>query len=318
MLTNMPRLPLQTLPAFCAVARLGTLRAAAIELHLTHSAVSQQIRMLEAQIGVELFDRRRQRVVLNAAGTALLRSVEPALAQLDDGLRGALAVGSDAQHQLRVTLLPSFAQRWLLPRMLRWREAHPQIGIELHVSYVAEDLQRDGFHAALRQGAGQWRGLESELLIASPWVVVGSPAAAKRLHGRPAAALAEEPLLGGGERWERWFKQAGVRAHPSPVASFNDAGLMLQASEQDIGIALTRELLAADALRDGRLLRLSTLRLEDGDLIDAYWLVYPPALKETPSLAAFRGWLLDELAQSRHALASETVEDIAPNPPRRR
>src|SRR5882724_8644551 len=129
-----PRLPLQTLPAFRAVARTQNLRAAADELHLTPSAVSQQIKLLEEQIGLLLFDRRGRRVVLNAAGEALQRAVEPALDRLDEGLRAAAALAAGTMQRMRVTLLPSFAQRWFLPRMARWRQQHPEIAIELYTS----------------------------------------------------------------------------------------------------------------------------------------------------------------------------------------
>ncbi|HEY0859218.1 MAG TPA: LysR family transcriptional regulator, partial [Albitalea sp.] len=104
MLTSMARLPLHALPAFRAVAQLQNLRAAADTLHLTHSAVSQQIRGLEEQLGFELFERRGRRVVLNPAGEALLRSVVPALAQLDDGVQAAAAAASGAAQRLRVTM----------------------------------------------------------------------------------------------------------------------------------------------------------------------------------------------------------------------
>src|SRR5512146_383221 len=104
-----PRLPLNTLGAFRAVAETQNLRAAADALHLTHSAVSQQIRGLEEQLGFELFERRGRRVVLNPAGEALLRSVKSALAHLDEGVQAAAAAGSGTAPRLRVTVLPSFA-----------------------------------------------------------------------------------------------------------------------------------------------------------------------------------------------------------------
>src|SRR6478609_4475536 len=113
-MSNAPRLPLNTLTAFRAVAELENLRAAAEALHLTHSAVSQQIRGLEEQLGFALFDRRGRRVVLNAAGQALLRSVQSALALLEDGVQAAAAAAAGgAAQRLRVTVLPSFANRWL-------------------------------------------------------------------------------------------------------------------------------------------------------------------------------------------------------------
>lgn len=296
-----PRLPLNTLPAFRAVARLENLRAAAEELSLTHSAVSQQIKLLEEQLGFPLFDRRGRRIALNPAGDALLRAVEPALTQLDDGVRAAAAAASGAEHRIRVTLLPSFAQRWLLPRMARWRERNPHIGIELFSSQQIIDLKRDGFHAALRQGGGDWKGLVSERLIDSPLIAVGSPGAAHRLQGRDAKALADEPLLGSASLWARWFELAGLRVRVNMVAVFNDAGLMLQAVEQGLGIALARELLVADAICDGRLVRLSPLALPDDEAY-AYWLAYPPDLRDWPPLVALRDWLREELTQSQDLL----------------
>src|SRR6185436_18093006 len=148
----MSRLPLNTLPAFREVAQQLNLRAAAETLHLTHSAVSQQIRVLEEQLGFPVFERRGRRVVLNDAGEVLLRSVQTALAQLDDGVQSAAATAAGTAHRLRVTVLPSFAQRWLLPRMGRWHARHPHLSLELDASHHLVDLQREGFHAALRQG----------------------------------------------------------------------------------------------------------------------------------------------------------------------
>ena len=140
----------------------------------------------------------------------------------------------------------AFAQRWWLPRLAAWRERHPDIAIELHTSQQIVDLPREGFHAALRQGSGQWRGVEAERLLDSPLIAVGSPNAARRLLGRGAAALTDEPLLGAAPVWASWFALAGLSCRVNPVANFNDAGLMLQAAEQDLGLALARKVLVAD------------------------------------------------------------------------
>ena len=301
MLTTTMRLPLQTLPTFRVVARLANLRAAAEELHLTHSAVSQQIKLLEDQLGFQVFDRPGRRIVLNAAGAALLSAVEPALAQLDDGMRAAEVAASGAEHRIRVTLLPSFAQRWWMPRMASWRERHPDIAIEVHTSQQVIDLQREGFHAAMRQGSGEWRGLDAERLLDSPLIAVGSPNAARRLLGRGPEALADEPLLGDAPVWETWFALSGLRCRVNPVASFNDAGMMLQAAEQDLGLALARELLVADALRDGRLMRLSPIELVK-DQAYALWFVHPTSLRDWPPLKALRAWVLDEMKRSQREL----------------
>jgi LysR family glycine cleavage system transcriptional activator len=317
MLYSMARLPLHTLPAFRAVARLQNLRAAADELHLTHSAVSQQIKQLEDQSGVLLFDRVGRRLQINDAGRALQRAVDSALQTLDDGLRAASAAAAGQGQHIRLTLTPSFAQRWLLPRMARWRAAHPDITLEVHATPQLVDLQREGFHAALRQGQGPWRGLQAERLFESPLIAVASPAAAERLRGQPLRALADEPLLGDAETWQRWFALDDCRCSVRPVASFNDAGHMLQAAEQGIGIALARELLAADALRDGRLVRLSPLALPDDDA-PAYWLVFPPEGAGWPPLVALHRWLRLELKRSARGLPGADETRPAGSPPGRR
>jgi LysR family glycine cleavage system transcriptional activator len=301
-MTQGSRLPLNTLTAFRAVAEVQNLRAAAETLNLTHSAVSQQIRGLEEQLGFALFERRGRRVVLNPAGQALLRSVQGALALLDDGVEAAAAAAGGEAQRLRVTVLPSFANRWLLPRIVRWRDRHPSLPLEIDASVRAIDLQREGFHAAVRQGKGPWPGLESERIFEQPHaIVVGSPTAARRLLGAQPEALAREPLLGDSDLWKEWFAAAGLRTNVSTVAVFNDAGLMLQAAEQNMGLALSRELLAADALCDGRLVRLSPILLMHADM-HPYHLVYPPGLRNWPSLVSLRSWLFDELDRSLRAL----------------
>jgi LysR family glycine cleavage system transcriptional activator len=306
----MARIQLNFLPTFVAVAKLENLRAAAESLHLTHSAVSQQIGEIESRLGFALFDRRGRRIHLNAAGQALLRHAAPALAQVDDGVQAAAAAAAGAAQGLRVTMLPSFAQRWFLPRLGLWRAQHPDIAIEIDASFDIIDLQRDGFHAAIRTGPGPWPGLVQERLYDSPtpFVAVAAPHIAQRLNAGKLADMAREPLLGDIEVWERWFAAAGVRTRVSPVATFNDVGLMLQAAEQGLGLAVVRELLAADALRDGRLARLFDVSvLLEG--MRAYSLVYPPALKEWPPLVALRGWLRAEFDLSLKMLREGAISE---------
>jgi len=248
---------------------------------------------------------------MNAAGAAFLRAVEPALAQLDEGLRAAAATSGSTEQRIRITLLSSFAQRWLLPRIGLWRERHPDIGLELHTSQNVMDLQRDGFHAALRQGGGQWRGLQALCLTDSPMIALGSPEAAHRLRGRDVSALADEPLLGNAAQWQQWFALNGVRTRVNPVAAFSDGGLKLQAAEQNLGLTLSREILAADALRDGRLVRLSATTMHE-DEADAYWLVFPPSLADWPPLVALRDWLFEELALSQRGLERGGITPAMP------
>jgi LysR family transcriptional regulator, glycine cleavage system transcriptional activator len=298
----MARLNLHTLPAFRAVAERENLRAASEVLHLTHSAVSQQIQALEESLGFALFERRGRRVVLNPAGHALLASVQRALDELDQGANAARAASSGKGDRLRITVLPSFAQRWLMPRIAHWRERHPAIPLEIDASFATVDLLREGFHAAIRQGRGPWTGLVSERLFAQPPIVlVGSPSAAHRLAGASMAAIAAEPLLGDDDLWRAWFAASGHNVKPRTVAVFNDAGLMLQAAEQGLGLALSRELLAADALCDGRLVQISPVAITHEDA-QPYHLVYPPALRDWAALHALRDWLRGELDRSHRAL----------------
>ena len=293
----MTRLPLQTLPTFELLAELQNMRAVAQRLHLTHSAVSQQIKLLEEQLGVALFDRRGRGLVLNAAGAALQQAVRPALAQLDQGARQARAVAGTQKQLLRLSVLPSFAQRWLLPRMGRWQAEHPELTLELHSSQRLVDLGREGFHAALRSGQGPWRGLASRQLIDSPLIAVAAPQRAARLRADDPRALAQEPLLGASDTWAQFLAQCGVSLDAKTVADFNDAGLMLQATEADLGVALARELLAADALQAGRLVRVSAhqMRVESAP---SYWLVYPPELVDWPPMRSLQAWLVREIEAS--------------------
>lgn len=307
----MTRIQLNFLPTFVAVAQLENLRAAAEALHLTHSAVSQQIGEIENRLGFPLFDRRGRRIHLNAAGQALLRQAAPALALVEDGVQAA-AAAAGATQGLRITMVPSFAQRWFLPRLGLWRARHPEITIDIEASFNLIDLQREGFHAGIRSGAGPWPGLLHERLYdaPTPMIAVADPQTALRLGGGTPADLAREPLLGEADTWESWFAAAGLRLRPVPVASFNDVGLMLQAAEQGLGLAVVRALLAADALRDGRLARLFDVSLIL-DRVQPYSLVYPPALKHWPPLSALREWLRHEFDSSLKMLGEARAPEIS-------
>src|SRR5690606_30337966 len=128
--------------------------------------------------------------------------------------------------------LPSFAQRWLLPRMALWRERHPNLTLQLETSHQVADMQREGFHAALRSGRGPWSGVMSEPLfdIPMPLIVLAAPAMVDRLADLRPETLAQQPLLGDKELWRRWFATAGLDSNLTPVASFNDTGMLLEAA----------------------------------------------------------------------------------------
>ena len=306
----MSRLPLATLPAFRAVARRENLRAAAEELSLTPSAVSQQIRHLEDQLGHALFERRGRSLALNAAGAALQRAVEAALDTLQAGQDAARRAAEGRAETIRLTVLPSLAQRWLLPRIARWHERHPDITLEIHSSQALADLRRERFHAGLRTGTGPWRDVVAERVMDCPMIAVASPARAARIAFGDHRAIAAEPLLGSTEKWAQFLALCGCRLQGRTVAEFNDAGLMLQAAEQDLGIALVRAVLAVDALRAGRLVRVSPGQLDLHDGM-GYWLVVPPEHAAWPPLVALRQWLHDEIAATMAAAEAELGSALA-------
>lgn len=308
-MASLDRFPLHYLAAFRAAAQTENLRAAAESLHLTHSAVSQQIRGLEAQLGFELFTRQGRRLTLNPAGQAFQRGVTQVFAALQAGLLATAQAHGNAAQTLRVTALPSFAQRWLLPRLPRWQALQPCITLDLHASQQVVDLEREGFHIGLRIGRGGWQGLVCEPLFHSPHIVVAAPVLAQRLVGAPPELLTQQPLMGDADLWRQWFSEVGHQgAVPTPVATFNDAAMLGQAAEQGMGVALTRELFAADALLDGRLVRLSSHAVDD-DATRDYQVVYPEALRDDPAVRAFCDWLHAEVAALQQRLKETAAAD---------
>lgn len=296
------------LAAFRAAAQTENLRAAAESLHLTHSAVSQQIRGLETALGFEVFTRQGRRLVLNPAGQALQRAVAKVFAELQAGLLAARAAHGSQAQTLRVTALPSLAQRWLMPRLPRWQALQPCITLDLHTGHQVIDLAREGYHVGLRVGRGPWPGLINERLFHSPLIAVAAPVLAHHLIGQPLQALAGQPLLDDVDVWREWFAQAGLPLAPVVVASFNDAGVLLQAAEQGMGVALARELIAGDALLDGRLVRVAAQEL-DLDAGRDYHVVYPETLRDDPAVRAFCDWLHAEIAALQQRLRETAVAD---------
>lgn len=294
-------LPLQTLRAFRQAAQTQNLRAAAEQLHLTHGAVSQQIRLLEERLGVPLFDRVGRGLRLNAAGVALLARVQQALALLEAGEREACAQAQAPQRVLRLSMLPSFAQCWLLPRLSRWQRAHPGWRLAIDARQTLVDVLGPGVDVAIRYGQQPWGGVVAQALSAECLLPVASPSLAGALRGLAPADLLRFPMLAGTAEWALWLQPAGVmEPPPEPVASFNDAGLLLQAAESGLGIALARGHLVLDRLRDGRLLSLHPAQVPSPR---QYWLVASEPNWQRPEVQALHQWLLAQLAESERELA---------------
>lgn len=168
--------PVGSLRSFEAVARLGSVTQAAHELSVTHSAVSQHIKQLEALVGVTLFIRHGRGVRITEEGRLYALQIREALQHIADATR----MVQIKPRTLEVTLatLPSFGCHWLLPRLARFQTRHPQIAVRLLTSLAVVNLQQEGIDLAIRMGQGDWEGMESRHLFADEQLVVAAPAIA--------------------------------------------------------------------------------------------------------------------------------------------
>jgi LysR family glycine cleavage system transcriptional activator len=307
----MSRPPLHALQGFVAAARSGNLSRTAESLHLTVSALSHQIRGLEERVGTPLFLRKARGVTLTADGEQLFQRIAPHLAAIEDALRPYRARRDDV---LTLTLMPSFASSWLLPRLPPFVSAHPQIELNLQSAVGLVDFERDRtVDAGLRYGPGRWSGLNAVHLF-DDWISpVASPVLIERL-GRPTLkTLQDFPLLGApGGRWSQWFEHFGGRTPRRFVANFDDSETMHRAAAEGLGVGLGRMSLLQPTIDTGRLLRLFDERLPAEF---AHYLVYPPRSQNHAGLATFREWVLcearDYVQAQTSATASATVSRVA-------
>lgn len=283
--------PLNALRAFEATARHLSVKNAADELCVTPGAVSQLIKTLELHLGIALFRRVNRGIFLTDVGQAYLPPVRNAFRQISEATR-RVAVPPETGI-LTVSVTPFFASAWLVPRMKRFQDAHPDIDLQVVSGTALADFSRDGVDVAIRHGLGRYPGLSSQRVLTVASVPVAAPALVERL-GMPAtpADLARWPRVNDAERkaWALWFQAQGIEdAGPARGPSFDDSGLLLKAVLAGQGAALLPAAMMADDLAEGRLVQLSdVIWLEDF----AYYLVYPEDSRDRPKVAAFRDWLL--------------------------
>jgi LysR family glycine cleavage system transcriptional activator len=282
---------LNALRAFEAAARHLSLTRAGRELHVTQSAISHQVRHLEEQLALDLFERRPRALRLTAAGEKLALAARDAFARIAEAARRL----DGRPARLSVSVLPSFGARWLLPRLKRFRARSPTIDLRIHASSDPCDFARDGIDVALRYGRGGWKGLRCEKLLDEEVFPVCDPRTARSLRSvrdlRRHALLHDEPR-GAHGGWTEWFRAAGAPAHSHRHMIFTDSHLMLQAAAEEQGVALARSVLAAGDLRTGRLVRPFAAAIPARY---HYFLVYPPAHAERAEVRAFRAFLLEEV-----------------------
>lgn len=286
------RLPsLNGLRAFEAVARHMSFTKAAEELNVTQTAVSHQIRRLEAELGVALFLRLNGGLALSEDGQAYLPGVRAAFQALRYSTEQLLE--SRDKSVLTISTLVSFASKWLLPRLPSFQQAFPAIDVRISASTERVDFRKDAIDAAIRYGRGDWKGLRADFLMSDEVFPVCSPALAKTLCA--PADLANHTLLQvsgvtAGD-WGAWLRAAGqpLQLAEGPRMTFDLAMMAVQAAVDGQGVCIGRSTYVEDDLRAGRLVAPFGLRLKD-EL--GFYLVTPHETAESKKIVAFRAWLL--------------------------
>jgi len=296
-----PRLPpLNALKAFEAAARHESFTRAAEELCVTQGAVSHQVKALEAELAIKLFNRERQRLIITEAGRDYLAVVRDALDRIAVGTERLLQ--RQSAGVLTVSTSPDFAAKWLVHRLGHFAEAHA--GIDLRVSATTHhvDFAREDVDMAVRHGDGNWPGLDAVQLSSEQLFAICSPKllSGRRL-GKPLDIL-KFPLIHLDSRadWTKWLRMAGMsddNARHGPV--LNRASMVIDAAINGQGVALARTTLAAWDLLNGRLVRPFSEALR---LSKTYWIVCPKATSNVPKIVTFRDWLLAEAAQDLRQL----------------
>jgi len=301
------RLPaLNALKAFEAAARHESFTRAAEELCVTQGAVSHQVKALEEELGVKLFNRERQRLVITEAGREYLAVIRDALDRIAVGTERL--VQRQTSGALTISTSPDFAAKWLVHRLGRFAEAHPDIDLRVSATMHHVDFAREDVDLAVRHGDGNWAGLHVERLCSEQLFPVCSP---KLAEGRPRLAdpcdVLKFPLLHLDDRndWSRWLDAAGVSCPDlSHGPIMNRASMLIDAAIDGQGIALARSALAAWDLFNGRLVRPFTTALP---LSKSYWIVCPKATAMLPKITRARDWLLAEAAADVRRLESVGV-----------
>lgn len=297
-----PRLPpLNALKAFEAAARHESFTRAAEELCVTQGAVSHQVKALEGELAIKLFNRERQRLIITEAGRDYLAVVRDALDRIAIGTERLL------QRQnagvLTVSTSPDFAAKWLVHRLGHFAEAHPEIDLRISATLHHVDFAREEVDLAVRHGDGNWPGLDTVRLSPEQLFAVCSPKllSGKRRISRPADIL-KFPLIHMDSRsdWKNWLQEAGIDdAGVTHGPVLNRASMVIDAAINGQGIALARTTLAAWDLIHGHLARPFPLSLP---LSKTYWIICPKATANLPKIATFREWLLTEASHDLRQL----------------
>ncbi|WP_250490851.1 transcriptional regulator GcvA [Caballeronia sp. INML2] len=252
-----PSLPsLNALRAFEAAGRLGSFKEAAAELHVTHGAISQQVRLLEAWLGASLFERHNRRVVLTSAARAYLAEIGPLFDQLAQAT-ARYGVSAKVSRTLTMDAPATFTLRWLVPRLEKFRVRHPDVEVRIETSNEPVERLKDAHDIVIRGGPDTFYGYTMRPFLEESRLPVCSPALLRRLPLRTPEDLRRHTLLHTSSLprvWPDWLAQVGQSAlTPAAVLTFDHFYLTLQAAVDGMGIAMGPTALVADDLAAGRL-----------------------------------------------------------------
>jgi len=293
--------PLNALKAFEAAARHLSISQAANELCVTPAAISHQVRLLEDHIGLSVFERNGRNLVLSDAGQAGLEFIRDGFAKFNAAMDAIDSLGEVGV--LSVSVAPSFAGKWLLPRLDSFHEQHPDIDVHVSASMQLSDFAKDGIDIAIRYGPGRYPDLVSEKLLDETVTPVCSPSLLQSA-GMPRSAtdLMGFTLLHDDSPendpscpdWSMWLKAAGASdVDASRGPRFNQASLVIEAAVLGRGVALAKYALAEADIKAGRLIPVLRSSLP----VDfSYYVVAPRAKLNLPKVAHFREWLRTQVA----------------------
>lgn len=284
------------LHAFDCAARHGNFTRAAEELNLTQSAVSRQIRDLEQQTGLQLFERVRQRVVLSEAGKRLLPDVRRLLAQSEDlMIRATAAAAKD--EALNIATLPTFGTRWLMPRLPDFLATRPSVALTVASRSEPFDFDEEGFDIAIHYGQPTWAKAISTYLCSELVVPVASAATVEALGAQSPADLAGAPLIHLTTRprlWSQWLEANGVPADNGYRGNrFDQFSMVIGAALSGIGVALVPVYLIEEELRSGELKTLFDLPMATEY---NYYIVLPENRQSAGAALAFKSWIAGQIS----------------------
>jgi len=289
------RLPfLNGVKAFEAAARCGSFARAADELHVSPAAVSRMVHLLEERLGLALFERKANRLAPTAAG----RAYQAGLSQLFDQLAmlTAQVTVMAGPRVLTVGVGPTFAVRWLIPRLADFQKQHPEVEVRF-VTGGATVPFNDDWTCGIRLGDGAWPGFTAERLFAANLIPVCAPALAKRLQAPDD--LREATLLRvahASDDWPRWLRTAGVSRVRARGPEFEYYGQALQAAADGVGVAMGIRPYLDDDLAAGRLVAPFAQSVPKGE---EWFLLFREARRHEPAFVAFRGWMLRAARDAR-------------------